>query len=129
VAASCAGALTSVFDHRGGLVVSSSGGSVQMDPEGVKSAAVDATQLASAVDQMHTYATGDSLGEPNFGDIDGGSAAWTAFSTAATALADSVDKAHTFLDDAANRMTTSASTTTATDEDAAWNITSSGKGA
>jgi hypothetical protein len=110
--------------------VSSGGGSdIQMDPEGVKSAAVDATQLADAVDTMHGYAAGDSLGQANFGDIDGGAAAWQAFSAAVDGLAASVDKAHTFLADVANRMNTSATSTKATDEDAQWNITAAGQGA
>ena len=100
-----------------------------MDPEGVRTAAADAARLASAVHDMHTYATGDDLAAADFGDVDGGAEAWQAFSAAAGRLADSVAQAQTVLGDLADRMTRSAAATTATDEDAARTINAAGQGA
>ncbi|PWW64350.1 hypothetical protein [Actinokineospora spheciospongiae] len=99
---------------------------MEMDHEAVRSAGMDVADLAVSLQEVQRYATGDGLKAEHFGGTPDGFEAFTAFNGVVQRLSASVGKAQQFCVEAAQRLTDSAKSTSATDVDNAWGITKAG---
>lgn len=105
-----------------------SGSGINMQKDQVTTIGNNVTDLSTAVTGMASYSK-DGLNAGHFGDVEGAADAGNLFVNTVNALATSVGKAATFLDQAAQTITKSVAATSLVDEESMWGVNKAGRGA